>query len=185
MTTAGATPPAEGGHGPAPTPPTEGEHGLAPTPAAMRHALAGYPTGIALVTAELEGRVVGMLANSFSSVSLDPPLVSVAFARTSTTWPVLQQVEQWGISVLGDRHADLVALLSRPAADRFDGIQMARCVDGVAVLPEALAAFTVTRHAEVDAGDHVLALLRVVGVHRDPQQDPLVFYGSALRRLDP
>lgn len=73
-----------------------------PTPDAMRHALSAFPTGIAVVAAQVQGRTVGLLASSFSSVSLDPPLVSLAFARTSTTWPVLRQADRWGISVLGD-----------------------------------------------------------------------------------
>lgn len=156
--------------------------GPAPTPDAMRHALAGYPTGIALVTAESGGRPVGMLANSFTSISLDPPLVSVAFARTSSTWPHLLQAETWGISILGDRHADLVADLSRPAATRFDGIQLTRR-NNVVVVPDAVSTLTVSLHAEVDAGDHLLALLRVHTVHRDPDRSPLVFHNSSVRQL--
>lgn len=161
----------------------QGELGLEPTPTVMRHALAGYPTGIALVTAASEGRLVGMLANSFTSISLEPPLVSVAFARTSSTWPALRRADVWGISVLGDRHADLVTQLSRPADRRFDGVEMTRYADGATVVPGALAAFTVSLHTEVDAGDHVLTLLDVRSVHRDTEQDPLVFHDSRLRQL--
>lgn len=156
---------------------------LAPTPQTMRHALAAFPTGIAVVAAEVDGHAVGMLANSFSSVSLDPPLVSIAFARTSTTWPVLQRAPRWGISVLGDDDESLIATLSRPAATRFEGIDTRVGDDGSVLLAGAMATFTVARHAEIDAGDHVLTLLRVLDLHRDPQQAPLVFHGSALRRL--
>ncbi|WP_255407463.1 flavin reductase [Yimella sp. RIT 621] len=102
--------------------------------------------------------------------SLDPLLVSLAFSRTSTTWPVLREAKRWGISVLGDRHADLVSLLSRPTASRFEGIEFATCADGAAVLPQALASFTVDRHAQIDAGDHVLIMLHVLQLHRGPQQ---------------
>lgn len=157
--------------------------GLAPTPDAMRHTLAGYPTGIALVTAEVDGQLVGMLANSFTSISLDPPLVSVAFARTSSTWPLLAQAGEWGISILGDHHADLVSQLSRPAAARFDGVELVRLRDDVVVVPGAVATFTVSLHAEVDAGDHLLTLLRVHRVHRDTDRDPLVFHNSRVRQL--
>lgn len=169
-----------------------GDLGLEPAPLTLRHALAGYPTGITLVTAESEGRTVGMLANSFTSVSLEPPLVSVAFARTSSTWPALQRAETWGISVLGRQHADLIPALSRPAADRFDGIELARAAespeapdrpDAAPVLPDAVASLTVSLHTEIDAGDHVMALLRVRGVHRDTEQEPLVFYDSRVRHL--
>lgn len=164
----------------------QGDLGLEPTPLTLRHALAAYPTGITLVTAESEGRLVGMLANSFTSVSLEPPLVSVAFARTSSTWPALQRADTWGISVLGEQHADLVAALSRPAARRFDGVEMTWAPEGpegAPVVPDAVAAFTVSPHAEVDAGDHIMALLRVRGVHRDTEQDPIVFYDSRVQHL--
>lgn len=170
----------------------QGDLGLEPTPLTLRHALAGYPTGITLVTAESAGRTVGMLANSFTSISLEPPLVSVAFARTSSTWPALQRAETWGISVLGQQHADLIPALSRPAAERFDGIELATPPeapespdgpDAAPVIPDAVAAMTVSLHTEVDAGDHVMALLRVRGVHRDTEQEPLVFYDSRVRHL--
>ncbi|GAA3666186.1 flavin reductase family protein [Yimella lutea] len=72
--------------------------------------------------------------------------------------------------MLGDRHADLVSLLSRPTASRFEGIEFAICADGAAVLPQALASFTVDRHAQIDAGDHVLIMLHALQLHRDPQQ---------------
>lgn len=160
-----------------------GALGHEPRPEVMRHTLAGYPTGIALVTAEVDGRPVGMLANSFTSISLDPPLVSVAFAHASTTWPTLRQAPVWGISVLGDRNAELVRRLSRPGDSRFDGIELERDVDDALVLPEAVATLTVSRETEVEAGDHVLTLLRVRSAHRDTEHDPLVFYDSSVRQL--
>lgn len=154
-----------------------------PTPQQMRDALAAFPTGVVLVTAEVDGEPVGILANSFTSVSLDPPLVSVSFARTSTTWPLLQRAERWGISVLSEDHADHVPLLTRPAAVRFDGIQALPARYGGLVLPRASATLTVTRHTEIDAGDHVLALLRVLGLDRDAARPPLVIYDRAPRKI--
>lgn len=60
------------------------------TPATMGRTLAGFATGLSVVAAEVDGRIVGMPANSLSSLSLDPPLVSLSFARTSRMWPVLR-----------------------------------------------------------------------------------------------
>lgn len=154
-----------------------------PTPRQMRDALAAFPTGVVLVTAEVDGQVAGLLASSFTSVSLDPPLVSLSFARTSTTWPLLQHAERWGISVLGEHHADTVPLLSRPATVRFEGIAPQPTPHGGLVLPGAPVTLTVTRFAEVDAGDHVLTLLRVLALDRDVAQSPLVIYDRAARRI--
>ncbi|MCQ2001055.1 flavin reductase family protein [Arthrobacter zhaoxinii] len=154
-----------------------------PTPNALRHALSGFATGITFVAAEVEGRTVGMLANSFTSVSLDPPLVSISFARTSTTWPSLQQADHWGISVLGQESRHLIPLLSRPAAQRFNDVEHEIGGNGSVLLPGAIASFVVARDTEIDAGDHILTLLHVLDTHRDPQQTPLVFYASTLHRL--
>lgn len=154
-----------------------------PTPQQMRDTLAAFPTGVVLVTADVGGEPVGILANSFTSVSLDPPLVSLNFARTSTTWPLLQQAERWAISMLSERHADHVPLLSRPSAVRFDGIEPLPTWYGGPVLPGATATLTVARHTEIDAGDHVLTLLRVLRLDRDVARPPLVIYDRVPRRI--
>lgn len=161
----------------------DGIHGVTePSPMQLRSTLAGFPTGIAVVTARVDGRAVGMSVNSFSSVSLEPPLVSLAFARTSTTWPLLQRAPRWGISLLSEESAHLMSRLARPSAERFAEVPLTD-LHGAVVLEKALATFAVEPEREIDAGDHVLTLLRVLALRRDPDQHPLVFFGSTLRRL--
>lgn len=151
----------------------------------MRHTLAGFPTGLAVVAAQVDGRLVGMPANSLSSVSLDPPLVSLAFAHSSTTAPVLDRAERWGISVLAEDQAGVLHDLRRPAAERFDGVDMVVDGDGAAFVRGALATLTVTRRESVPAGDHALVLLEVRSLQRDRSQRPLVFFDSATHTLSP
>ncbi|MHC5557879.1 flavin reductase family protein [Kocuria sp. U4B] len=152
------------------------------TAQAMRQVLAGFPTGIAVVAAEVEGRIVGLSANSFTSVSLDPPLVSISFAHTSTSWPLLRAAPRWGISVLGEQQAPVLQELRRPTLERFDRIDMDLDA-GAAFVAGALARLTVELDTEVEAGDHVLTLLRVLELRRDTEQHPLVFFGSNAHRL--
>lgn len=161
------------------------------TPAAMRQTLAGFSTGLSVVAAVVDDRVVGMPANSLVSVSLDPPLVSLAFARTSTTWPVLRRASRWGISVMGEGQAQVLSDLRRPTADRFDGIEM-DLVDGprgagtaecAAFVRGALATIAVEPRQVVEAGDHDLVLLGVTDLSRDLTQRPLVFFNSATHTL--
>ncbi len=152
------------------------------SPLGMRHALAGFATGIAVVAAEIDGEVVGLSANSFTSVSLNPPLVSVAFSNTSTTWPQLRRATRWGISILGETQTGLLQDLRRPSTERFDRIAM-DVVDDAAFVRGALARLTVELDTEIPAGDHVLTLLRVLDLHRDDEQRPLVFFGSNSHRL--
>jgi flavin reductase (DIM6/NTAB) family NADH-FMN oxidoreductase RutF len=152
------------------------------TPAAMRRALAGFATGLSVVAAEIDGQIVGMPANSLTSVSLDPPLVSLAFAHTSTTWPILRRAPYWGISVLGETQALVLQHLRRPAAERFGGVEM-HIDDGAAFIPGALATITVTPRTAVESGDHTLVLLKVKDLYRDVTQRPLVFFDSTTRTL--
>jgi flavin reductase (DIM6/NTAB) family NADH-FMN oxidoreductase RutF len=77
-------------------------------PLTMRHTLAGFPTGIAVVASEVDGKIVGISANSFTSVSMGPPLVSISFAHTSTSWPALRRAQRWGISILGEDAHDVL-----------------------------------------------------------------------------
>lgn len=152
------------------------------TPEQMRHTLAGFSTGLSVVAAEVDGQVVGMPANSLVSVSLDPPLVMLSFAHTSTTWPVLLRAERWGISVLGVGQEEVLRSLRRPASARFDGIEVE--VRGQAVfVGGALATIEVLPRTAVEAGDHTVMLLDVVALDRDEEREPLVFFGSRVRRL--
>ena len=152
------------------------------TPRGLRHTLAGFATGLSVVAAEVDGRLVGMSVNSLVPVSLDPPLVSLSFAKASSTWPVLRRAQRWGISVLGDGSAQTLDDLRRPAAVRFDNIDMD--IDrGAAFVRGALATITVTPHAEIAAGDHTLTLLKVHALARDEEQRPLVFFGSRTHQL--
>ncbi|MCK9904988.1 flavin reductase family protein [Frankia sp. Cpl3] len=152
------------------------------TPQDMRHTLAGFATGLAVVAAEIDGEVVGMPVNSLGSVSLDPPLVSLSFAHTSTTWPRLRRSQRWGISVLAEGMGSAARDLRRPAAERFAGLEV-DVVGGAAFLRGALATITVELRSKIEAGDHTLVLLDVLSLERDESRAPLVFFGSRVRTL--
>jgi flavin reductase (DIM6/NTAB) family NADH-FMN oxidoreductase RutF len=155
------------------------------TPLLFRRVLAGVPTGIAVVAAEIDGVMTGISANSFTSVSLDPPLVSVSFAHTSTSWPVLRRARRWGISILGEDAHHVLTSLRRPTAERFVDIDTETSPEGAVFVRGALATLNVELDTEVDAGDHVLTLLRVLDLTRDEEQLPLVFFGGGAHRLSP
>lgn len=151
-------------------------------PDAMRYVMAGFTTGLSVVAAEVDGEIVGMPANSLVSVSLNPPLVSLSFAHTSTTWPVLRRAERWGISVLGVEQEQVLSDLRRPTADRFDGIDVE--VSGrAAFVSGSPARIEVEPCSAIEVGDHTLVLLEVHALDRDESQDPLVFFGSRVRRI--
>lgn len=122
-----------------------------------------------------------MLANSFVSVSLNPPLVAMSFTHTSTTWPVLRRAERCGISVLGEGQEQVLSDLRRPAESRFDGVEM-DLSGQAAFVRGALASIEVAPRTAVEAGDHTLVLLEVLALERQEAREPLVFFGRRLGR---
>jgi flavin reductase (DIM6/NTAB) family NADH-FMN oxidoreductase RutF len=153
--------------------------------ASVRHSFAAYPTGMALIAAEVEGRDEAMLANSFTTVSLDPPLVSMAFTHTSTTWPRLRQAQELGITVLGEANAALVAQLSVSGPARLDGIALNHVTAQARTLPRAAATFIVRPHQHIPAGDHELVLFEVIDHQRDDHAAPLTYYNRRVDTIHP
>lgn len=156
-------------------------------PVALRRAFGVFPTGVVALAAEVEGVPVGLAASSFTTVSIDPPLVSVSVAHTSKTWPDLRRARHFGVTVLADHHGTVCRQLSGPVADRFTGIDLTVAEDGAVTLDEGLVRFSCSLYREVEAGDHVIVLLKVESVdHAEQGGDahPLVFHRSGFGRLE-
>ena len=151
-------------------------------PRALRDAFGVFPSGVVAVAAEIDGRLTGLAASSFTSVSLDPPLVSFSVAKTSKTWPDLRRAAHLGLTVLAEHHAEVCRQLAGPVDERFDGVALSASDDGAVTLDEGLAQFDCTIYQEVEAGDHVLVLLRLHAVEHSVGQ-PLVFHRSGFGRL--
>ncbi|MFL6109577.1 MAG: flavin reductase family protein [Marmoricola sp.] len=152
-------------------------------PDRLRAAFGIFPTGVVAVAAQVGGELVGLAASSFTSVSLDPPLVSISIARTSKTWPDLRRSGRLGVTVLADHHGDVCRQLAGEPERRFDGLPV-RVHDGAVTLEDGLARFECSVFAEVGAGDHVLVLLRLHLVDHSDTSGPLVFHRSAFGRVE-
>lgn len=152
-------------------------------PAVLRRAFGAFPSGVVAVAAEVDGRPVGMAASSFTSVSLEPALVSFCIANHSATWPVLRRAHRLGVSVLADHQGGVCRQLSGPASGRFAGLPLHRTDDGAVLLEDAVAAFDCSIFREVRAGDHTVVLLRLHGVADSDERSPLVFHRSGFGRL--
>ncbi|PMC69614.1 flavin reductase [Corynebacterium aurimucosum] len=120
-----------------------------------------------------------MLANFFTSISLDPPLVQISFGNASTTWPALRQAPLVGISILSSLNGDEAALLRRPAQQRFDGVHLDHHDGGALLLPDAIATFLAEPYQDIPAGDHTIRLFRVLSHHRDEGLLPLHFFSDS------
>lgn len=163
----------------------QSDGGCVPSPTQLRRAFSCFPSGVTALCALIDGLPVGMAASSFTSVSLDPALVSVCLARSSATWQVLRAADRVGVSVLSEAHAEASRRLSAREGDRFAGLRWEATDDGAIFVGGSAACMDCTVDAEVPAGDHLIALLRIHGVRSDPAITPLVFHGSVFRRLVP
>lgn len=148
-------------------------------PVSLREAFGTFPTGVVAVAAEVDGQLLGLAASSFTSVSLDPPLVSINLATTSKTWPDLRRASRLGLTVLANHHGPLCRQLAGPVDERFTGVAHTVTPEGAVIIDDGLAAFDTTIYRQVDAGDHVLVLLELHAVDRGSRTlSPLVFHRS-------
>jgi flavin reductase (DIM6/NTAB) family NADH-FMN oxidoreductase RutF len=152
-------------------------------PERLRTAFGIFPTGVVAVAAEVDGLLVGLAASSFTSVSLDPPLVSFSVARISKTWPDLRRSRHLGVTVLADHQGAVCRQLAGEPERRFDGVPVRVTDDGAVTLVGGLAHFDCTIHAEVEAGDHLVVLLELHAVNQSDTSGPLVFHRSAFGKL--
>jgi 3-hydroxy-9,10-secoandrosta-1,3,5(10)-triene-9,17-dione monooxygenase reductase component len=143
----------------------------------FRHVLGHYPTGVAIITASAAQGPVGMAMNSFTSVSLTPPLVLFCPAASSTTWPVLRDCDAIAINVLSAEQEEVSRLFARRGVDRFAEIDWTTGENGAPLLHGALGWLECSVRAEHPAGDHTVVTAEItrMGLH-DVIDSPLVFF---------
>ncbi|MEI9988559.1 MAG: flavin reductase family protein [Rhizomicrobium sp.] len=151
----------------------------------LRDAFGAFPTGVVAVAAQVDGRLVGLAASSFTTVSLDPPLVSFSVAKGSTTWPELRRAKHLGVTVLAEDHGALSRQLAGPARERFIGVAFEITDSGAVMLAEGIAQYDCTVREEFEAGDHVIVLLQLHTVVVHSRGQPLIFHRSEFRKLAP
>jgi flavin reductase (DIM6/NTAB) family NADH-FMN oxidoreductase RutF len=150
---------------------------------AFRDALGRFPTGVAFVTAVLDGEPAGLIVSSLTSVSLEPPLVSFCPSRSSLTWSRMRRTRRFGVNVLGRRHERFARSASPPGANRFAGVDWELGPGGVPLVTDALAALECDIVAEHPAGDHWIVVGHVHSILMSPLANPLVFFAGTIRGL--
>jgi flavin reductase (DIM6/NTAB) family NADH-FMN oxidoreductase RutF len=150
----------------------------------LRHVFGAFPSGVASVAAVVDGAPVGLVVSSFTSVSLDPPLVLVCVAHTSGTWPVLARARRLGLSILSAEQERAGRQLAGRADDRFAELSWRATKDGAVLLDGASGWLETSVYQQVRAGDHDIVVLRVHDLDADHDISPLVFHASQFRRLE-
>jgi 3-hydroxy-9,10-secoandrosta-1,3,5(10)-triene-9,17-dione monooxygenase reductase component len=152
----------------------------------FRNVLGNFATGVVAITAiEPEtDRPGGLAANSFTSVSLDPPLVAFCVAKTSTSWPRMRDAERLCINVLAEHQEAICRQLAIQGGEKFRGLLWRRSPYGAPVLEDAVAWLEVSIEAEHPAGDHVIVVARVHDL-RATENMPLLFFRGSYMQLRP
>jgi flavin reductase (DIM6/NTAB) family NADH-FMN oxidoreductase RutF len=144
---------------------------------AFRNALGAFPTGIAVVTAAGADTHVGITVNSFTSVSLDPPLVLWCIDRKSARYPTFAAALGFTISILASGHREVSSRLAKSGEHSLDGVALAPTELGPPALADALAVFECARENVWDAGDHAVLIGRVLRFARhDSAGAPLIYF---------
>lgn len=149
----------------------------------LRKAFGRFATGVTIVTTRTEEGSVGITANSFASISLDPPLVAWAVGRRSRRFRDFADCRHYAIHVLAADQHDLCWRFAREGRD-FAGTGVEFGAEGTPLLPGALARFECEIANRVDGGDHQILIGRVLRT-TVREGEPLVFSGGRHRRLAP
>lgn len=151
---------------------------------ALRRALGAFATGVTIVTAPAgsSGAPVGFTANSFTSVSLDPPLLLVCLAHTARGYRVFREAQGFAVNVLAAEQEAIARLFAMPGADKFADTPWRPGATGAPLIEGCLATFDCAMHQRLTAGDHDILMGRVLGFARR-EGEALLFHGGAYQRL--
>jgi 3-hydroxy-9,10-secoandrosta-1,3,5(10)-triene-9,17-dione monooxygenase reductase component len=156
--------------------------------ARYRQVLGHFPTGVTVITAVgPDGSPVGLAIGSFTSVSLDPPLVAFCPDRKSSTWPKIREAGVFCVNVLAEDQEQLCRVFATKSDDKFQGVGWRTGGSGSPVLNDVLAWIDCDIEAVHDAGDHeiVVGRVRELEVEREGGVGPLVFYRGGYGRFEP
>ena len=153
----------------------------------FRDVLGQFASGVTVVTAMSGDEPVGMTCQSFSSVSLDPPLVMFVPSKTSRAWPLIQRAGHFCVNVLGAEQADLSNAMASRGTDKFTDVAWTPAPrTGSPVLSGTLAHVDCTIHAVHEAGDHYVVIGRALDLRLgDQDRDPLLFFRGQYRTTAP
>ena len=146
-------------------------------PATYRQVLGSYPTGVCAITATgADGTHAALVVGSFTSVSLDPPLVGFLPGKDSSSWPLIEAAGHFCVNVLASDQMDICRQLAAKGPDKFAGLDVALSDHGHPVIAGSIARIDCALHAVLDAGDHWFVLGKVLGLETVRDDDPMLFY---------
>jgi len=145
--------------------------------ATFRRVLGHYPTGVCVITAvDPENGPVALVVGTFTSVSLDPPLVGFLPVKGSYSWAQIERAGRFCVNVLGSDQKALCGQLASKGAEKFDGVEYDMTGNGSPLLKDVIAWIDCDIDQVVDAGDHYFVLGRVLEMDTGREQSPMLFF---------
>ena len=156
-------------------------------PAVFRKVLGSYPTGVCVITALDGDRPAGMGVGTFTSVSLDPPLVGFFPDKSSSSWPLIEQAGHFCVNVMGSDQQDVCRSVSAKGEAKFVGVEYSVSEHGLPVIANSIACIECKLYSVTEAGDHWFVLGQVLRMETVRDDDPMLFhrgrYGGFAERM--
>ncbi len=150
---------------------------MAIDPLDFRKALGNFATGITVIsTVDHDGKPVGITANSFNSVSLDPPLILFSLAKTAFSLAAFANHRHFAVNILKEGQEELSNRFARPSEDKWAGVWHTTWESGCPILMESLASFECRVRNIYDGGDHIIFVGEVLRLFSESEGRPLVFH---------
>lgn len=151
----------------------------------FRQVMGRFASGVAVVTGSADGEPVGLTCQSFASVSLDPPLVLFAPAKTSRAWPLIQRSGHFCVNFLAERQTELSDTMASRGIDKFADVEWSPSpVTGSPVLGDVLGYVDCLVHAVHEAGDHYVVIGRVLDLATAEVGEPLLYFEGEYRAIE-
>lgn len=151
----------------------------------LRHVLSHFPTGVVVVTGMDCGEPVGLTVGSFTSVSLDPPLIGFFPSKDSTSWPRIARAESFAVNILAEYQEDICRGFAVRGGDKFADLPWHQAHNGAPMLDEAIAWIECGVRSVTETGDHWFVLGEVRGLSVNNGSGPLVFFRGQYKGLRP
>jgi flavin reductase (DIM6/NTAB) family NADH-FMN oxidoreductase RutF len=145
--------------------------------AELRQTLGSFATGVAVATTlDSKGIPKGFTANSFTSVSLDPPLVLVCVDKAASCYSAFAAASHFGINILCDEQQHVSQAFASKSVDKFAGMPWVSGITGSPIFPDSTAWLDCELHDRVEAGDHLIVIGKVVSFAHAPAKRPLGYH---------
>lgn len=153
-------------------------------PRRFRDVLGCYPTGVCVITSvDSQGQRLGLVVGSFSSISLDPPLVGFFPDKRSSTWPLIESTGRFCVNVLDAGQLDLCRRFAARGDDKFAGLSHGQSPSGLPLVDDALAWIDCSIERVLDIGDHLLVIGAVEALDKRDNGTPLMFFRGGYHDL--